>query len=146
MKKTLGFLVGLSLLVPGLAFASVGITLSGGSVTISQGTSYNEPGYSALSTTDGDVTSLVSVSGISAAVGSHTITYSVTDSALDSATAFRTLTVQGGGSVMPFCSGPMAPGWQIGVAGGGCGGTEVWVPAGSAGCPFWFVGGCVVKE
>lgn len=146
MKKLLGFAVAASLLVPALAFASVDITLSGGTVTISQGQSYSEPGYSAFSTVDGDVTGLVGVSGVDTSVGSHTITYEVTDSALDSASVSRTLIVQGGGSVMPFCSGPMAPGWQIGVAGGGCGGTEVFLPAGSPGCPWFFMSGCILPR
>lgn len=141
LKYIVGILTILS--IPAFAFASVGITLTGGSVTIQSGQSYVEPGYSALSTFDGDVSGSVLVSGIDTSVGSHTITYGVTDSNLDSATAFRTLTVASVGSLMPFCSGPMAPGWQQGVAGGGCGGTGMTVPAGSTGCPFWFPNGCL---
>lgn len=144
------------LLAPMLAFASVGITLTGGNVTVSQGQTYNEPGYSAFSTFDGNITSNVAVSGVDTSVGSHTISYNVTDSNLDSASAFRTLTVLSSGSLMPFCSGPMAPGWNVGLSGGGCGGTGMVVMAGASlpdatkfggtkTCPFWFPSGCMVK-
>lgn len=147
MKKLLAFSVLGAVLVPSLAFASVGITLTGGTVTVQQGASYQEPGYSANSTVDGDITGAVSVSGITTATpGSHTITYSVTDSALDSATAFRSLEVIGSGGAMPYCSGPNAPGWQVGVDGGGCGGTGTVIAAGTDGCPFWYVGGCLLKR
>ncbi len=144
MHKLLGLAVGLSLLVPSLAFASVGITLQGGAVTVQQGHSYQEPGYSAFSSVDGDITGLVGVSGFSSAVGTHTLTYSVTDSALDSAFAFRSVTIMGGGE-MPFCSGPMAPGWQSGVDGGGCGGTGTVIAAGTADCPYFMASGCLKR-
>jgi hypothetical protein len=48
-----------------------------------------------------------------------------------------------GGGQLPYCSGPMAPGWNVSLPGGGCGGTAKWVPAGSDGCPFWFPEGCM---
>ncbi len=158
MKKLLALATVGMLLAPTLALASVNINLTGGNVTVRQGQGFSEPGYSANSTVDGDVTGLVSVTGVDTSVGSHTISYNVTDSALDSATASRTFTVVSEGSLMPYCSGPSAPGWQMGLDGGGCGGTGRVVPAGAtytvgnAGaiatlkvCPFWFVGGCLVK-
>jgi hypothetical protein len=43
-----------------------------------------------------------------------------------------------GGGSLPYYSGPYAPGWNVSLPGGGCGGTGKFVPAGSAGCPFWF--------
>jgi hypothetical protein len=48
-----------------------------------------------------------------------------------------------GGGGTPYCSGPDAPGWQVGIPGGGCGGHATFVPAGTADCPFWFPAGCI---
>lgn len=156
MKKILSIVLGVAVLLPSIAFASVGITLTGGNVVITQGQSYSEPGYSAFSTVDGNITSLVNVSGGGSTVGTYTIGYSVTDSTLASASASRTLTIRGSGSVMPFCSGPMAPGWQVGIDGGGCGGHGHFIPSGTsyspAGvsgkpvtCPAWFPSGCITQ-
>ena len=155
MKKTLATLVAVLSISPFAVFADVSIGLVGGSVTVRAGSSYVEPGYSAFSTVDGDVTSLVSVTGIdTSTVGKSTIWYSVTDSALDTANAYRSLNVVGGGSAMPYCSGPLAPGWVNGIPGGGCGGKGVLIPAGQStlvngklhDCPFWFGAmGCMVN-
>lgn len=48
---------------------------------------------------------------------------------------------RGGGS-MVVCSGPMAPGYQVGIPGGGCGGTSMWVPYNGTSCLF--NNGCVL--
>lgn len=140
---------------PLTSFADVGITLFGGNVIVTQGHAYSEPGYSAFSTVDGDLTSNVSVTGTdTSTLGTHTIGYSVTDSALDSAFASRSITVIGGGSVMPYCSGPMAPGWRVDLPGGGCGGSSIQIMPGTSvfrhgilyTCPEWFPkSGCVVE-
>lgn len=105
MKKSLSIIVALVIaLAPFSAFASVGITLAGGPVTLYAGQSYVEPGYSALSTTDGDVTGLVTASSVNTSVAGNTSrTYSVTDSALDSDTQTRVITVIGA-SAGPLCS------------------------------------------
>lgn len=156
MKKIITAIATGAMLLPMAAFASVDLTLFGADpVTVLQGQSYSEPGYSANSSVDGDITSLVSVSSVDTSVsGSFTIDYSVTDSALDTATAQRGLIVASGGGTMPYCSGPLAPGWQAGVAGGGCGGTEIVLRAGQSvfkdgvlhECPIWYGPiGCVVK-
>lgn len=148
MKKFIAVLAGVSLLLPALALADVSIDLSGGNVIVQQGQSYTEPGYSANSTVDGDITSDVSVSnpGTSAA-GSFTITYAVTDSTWTSAFASRGLTVVAGGGTEPYCSSPTAPGWRSGLADGGCGGAKMHVvPAGSPGCPFFLSQGCLIKD
>lgn len=149
MKKIV-FLSLAALLAPSFAFASVSIDLSGGPVTVSQGHSYNEPGYSAFSTVDGDITGSVNVSVPDTSLpGVFQVGYDVADSALDTATAFRTLTVVGGGGTMPFCSGPLAPGWHMGVDGGGCGGWGTLILPGQAlgsyTCPIFVLMGCLIK-
>ena len=52
----------------------------------------------------------------------------------------------GGGSMIP-CSGPMAPGWQTGIPGGGCGGDAMHVNPGEGDCPAWYPRsmGCMVN-
>ena len=128
------------------AFAAASITLTGANPqAVNQGQSYSDPGFSAFSTFDGDITGSVITSGPNMDIsGIQSRFYSVTDSNGDVAGAVRTVNVQGGGT-MPFCSNPLAPGWQVGVIGGGCGGTEVLIAAGTADCPFWFPSGCVRK-
>lgn len=68
-----------------------------------------------------------------------------------------------GGGTLPYCSGPMAPGWNVSLPGGGCGGTEVWIASGATytsastsklpgaavtteTCPAFFPSGCMVKQ
>lgn len=129
MKKILTAVISAAVLVPMFAFASVDINLLGGSVTVVRGTSYVEPGYSANSTVDGNITGNVSVTNPGTLVpGSFLITYNVTDSVLDSATASRGLTVLGSGGGMIFCSGPLAPGWNTSVPDGNCGSKTLFVP------------------
>lgn len=161
MNKILFGLTGAiaALVLPLSAFASVSISLTGGAVTVTQGSSYTEPGYSANSSVDGNITSSVNVSNPGTnSVGTFSVGYSVTDSALDTATASRSLTVvaDNGGGGMIFCSGPSAPGWRVDLPGGGCPGQKgTYVPYGapltrkvvmygSTGntCPF--IGGCML--
>lgn len=135
MKKVISIVSALVLFAPFAAFASVGITLQGGSVTVPQGQSYVEPGYSAFSTVDGDITNQVVVSNPGTSqVGDFTVGYSVTDSDSDSASAFRDLTItqSNSGGDMLFCSGSMAPGWHVDEVGGGCGSTKTFYQAGHA--------------
>ena len=73
------------------------LTISGDlQITISAGTPYTEPGYSANDNCDGDVTSLVSVEGLVNAnvPGTYTLTYTVTDAHGNTATATRTIVVE----------------------------------------------------
>lgn len=147
MKKLIGFMVLSGILVPSLALASVDITLNGSNPFEVTSTSYNEPGYTANSTVDGDVTSSVTSSGLQrTSVGNvYTVNYSVTDSALSTTNASRTVVFNTGGS-MPYCSGPMAPGWQVGVNGGGCSRASITVNPGETKdgfyCPMFFTSGC----
>jgi hypothetical protein len=149
MKKIIGALTVLSVLVPSLAFASVNISLVGGGVTVPQGQTFVEPGFSAFSTLDGDVTGQVAVTNPGTSqVGDFTVGYFVTDSNNDSASAARDLTVTGGAGMIP-CSGPMAYGWNVSLPGGGCPGqTSTFVQFNHAlpdGTPCEFFSGCMVK-
>jgi hypothetical protein len=158
MKK-IALLV-LAFALPAAAFAAtpqVTLTLQGGSVSITSAQSYSEPGFSAFSTVDGDITGNVQVSGVDTSIGDHTITYYVQDSTFIDpittpdafATASRALTVVASGSGMIPCSGPLAPGWNVSLPGGGCGGTDTLfrvnqpMPDGTT-CAFF--SGCMVKE
>lgn len=128
-----------ALAAPAAALASVSLTLQGGGVTVEAGRGYQEPGYTALSSVDGNITNLVSVSSPGTSlVGHFSIGYSVTDSTLTSASASRELTVTGGGGTMPWCSGPMAPGWRVDLPNGGCGGDSHVQYFAPLECPFWY--------
>ncbi len=73
------------------------ITLTGEQeMTITAGTEFQEPGYTASDNVDGDVTSLVTVSGSvdSYSAGTYSITYTVTDSYGNTAQVTRTVTVE----------------------------------------------------
>lgn len=77
------------------------IELTGGEyITIPAGESYTDPGYTATDDGDGDVTDQVTVSGMvnPYALGSYTLTYTVTDSYGNTSTAVRTVTVDDDGS------------------------------------------------
>ena len=56
---------------------------------------YEEPGYAAIDNVDGDITYMVLVSGMvnTTSFGNYTITYTVTDSSNNTATAYRTVMV-----------------------------------------------------
>ncbi len=74
------------------------ITLNGEqTVTIRQGGTYDEPGYTANDDCDGDLTEAVTVSGMpdlsNAAEGDYPLTYTVSDHSGNKATATRTLRV-----------------------------------------------------
>lgn len=130
MKKLISVLSVLSVLVlPAVASASVDLTLQGGAVVMSASQSYSEPGYSAFSSFDGNITNLVQVSGLPSQLfaGNYTINYFVVDSNLDTANASRNLTVHATGGNLLWCSGPMAPGWNVSIPDGGCGGNQRWV-------------------
>jgi len=68
----------------------------------------------------------------------------------------------GGGSTLPYCSGPMAPGWHVDLPGGGCGGSQMWIASGATytlhttsklagaavvieSCPAFYPSGCMVN-
>lgn len=73
------------------------ITLKGdASITINAGAAYEEPGYTASDNIDGDITDKVEVSGSVNVyhAGTYTLTYTVTDSHGNTATAQRTVVVK----------------------------------------------------
>ena len=72
------------------------ITLKGGSeLQITKGTTYVEPGYTAIDNIDGNITGLVVVTGSvdASTLGMYTISYEVTDGAGNAATKVLTVTV-----------------------------------------------------
>lgn len=90
------------------------LTLEGSSeITITQGTAYQEPGYHAQDNCDGDLTEQVEINGsVNVFIpGTYTLTYRVTDQYGNTATAERTVQVQGilghGGTIyLTFDDGP----------------------------------------
>lgn len=73
------------------------ITLIGSAnVTLNQGDNYIDEGATATDNVDGDLTSSISVSGNvdTATIGNYTLTYSVSDSSGNSASATRNISVQ----------------------------------------------------
>lgn len=156
MKKSIvaGSIVLASLLAPAFAFADVSITLQGPNpVTVQAGQPFVEPGFTALSDVDGDITSQVVTTPVHTNIAGNTSeNYFVTDSTLATASASRGVDVQGGGGGLIFCSGPMAPGYNVGLAGGGCGGSTTYVPynaplaVSGVGDRCQFFMGCVVPR
>ena len=74
------------------------ITLSGGStVNVNRGSSFQDPGYSASDSLDGDLTENVTIDGLASLdlnqTGSHSLTYKVLDSSNNLAEANRTIYV-----------------------------------------------------
>jgi hypothetical protein len=156
MRKITSLFAVLLVLGPVAAFADANITLIGSNPDhVYTGHSYIDPGYSAFSTVDGDITKSVVTSLVNTANGGWTTrSYSVTDSEGIEATASRRIEVRGSSSgTMPYCSGPMAPGWRIGEIGGGCGEQGVFIESGRSAvvrgelktCPAWFPSGCIVN-
>lgn len=82
--------------IPGVDTKAPQLLLEGETeMTIPVGTFYQEPGYTAVDAVEGDVTELVSVSGEVDWLrpGTYAVTYTVSDSAENTATATRTVTV-----------------------------------------------------
>jgi len=71
------------------------ISLVGGNMTIEEGGTFVEPGYSATDNVDGDLTNSVTVTGSvdTSVPGTYLRTYSVTDAAGNTGTATRTVVV-----------------------------------------------------
>ena len=154
MKHTLiSAVLAFSFLIPAAAFAdsTVSISLLGANPqTVYAGNSYVEPGFTAVSSTDGDITDSVIASFVNMSVPGWTDRqYIVTDSTGADASADRSIDVLGTGGAMPFCSGPSAPGWNVSLPGGGCGSAFTFVayqkPDGD-GTTCQFFNGCEVPN
>ena len=72
-------------------------------MTIEAGSDYNELGYSAVDSVDGNLTTFVTTSSTldTNAVGVYTVTYSVNNTAGNTDTATRTITVIESAEVQP---------------------------------------------
>lgn len=152
-KIVVSAVAALALFVAPLAFAAAApasvatITLVGGSVSVTQNTPFVDPGFSAFSTTDGDITSSVLISPVDTGVpGDTSRDYSVTDSTGATADETRDITVVSAptGGALLYCSGPEAPGYTVGVMGGGCGGSTMFVPFNGDTCTF--MQGCMMPK
>ncbi len=108
MKKTiLSVATALTIMLPVAAFAAPVITLNGGSVSVQQGNSYNEPGYSATDSIDGNLTSSVVIGGsvLTFSAGLYTLSYDVSNSVGEAAdTQHREVMVNGGGGGADPCT------------------------------------------
>lgn len=150
MKYLASVFLSAVLLVPAAAFASTTISLNGGAVTVTQNQPFSDPGFSANSTNFGDVSGQVFTTPVNTSVAGNTSEfYSYgPDIDGDTASASRTIMVQGIGGSLLFCSGPLAPGYTIGATGGGCGASTSFVsfnqPIGD-GLFCSFFQGCMVK-
>lgn len=150
MKKTLGVLAVLMLLAPAAAFADSTVSASAGTgATISpSGTTVVATGVTqtfSIGATQGFKVTSVSVDGTSeGAVNS----VGFTGLAGDLVDHTISVSAQSQGGTEPWCSSPTAPGWQVGLVGGGCGGTSIFVPRGQTmggfTCPDAFVAGCIL--
>lgn len=104
------------------------ITLTGGNVSIAQGSSWSEPGYSAIDNADGDisVTGVVVTGSVDTSIeGNYVLTYTATDAAGNSSSTTRTVTVT------PFVPSDSEPP-VISLVGGNVtvGEGDVWVDPG----------------
>jgi len=91
--------------------------------TVAFGATYSDDGATATDETDGNISGSISTSNSvdTSTPGTYTVTYTVLDSAGNSTSATRSVTVSPPiGGTAPWCSGPSAPGWNISLLGGGC--------------------------
>lgn len=157
MKQIIAILTVLALLAPAAAFADSTVTTGA-----SAGASVTPAGTTVVPTGDtqefdigvdsGYTLSDVSVDGVSqGAVGAVDFTGTAGDTVDHTIVASAQIVAPTGGTA-PWCSGPSAPGWNVGEVGGGCGGTDTFVLPGQTemidglpfDCPTAFVGGCMV--
>lgn len=84
-------------------------------ITITQGKKYQEPGYTATDNCDGDLTESVRIDGKvnTAKAGTYTLTYSVTDSYGNSATATRTVVVKAKPKVQSSSQNTVVPNGKV---------------------------------
>ena len=97
------------------------ITLNGDNpMTVEMGSTFEDPGATATDNVDGDLTSQIQVTGSvdTSQFGTYTLTYSVTDSAGNTATATRTVNVvKSKGTITPGEETVVYPGEQVTIDG-----------------------------
>lgn len=153
MKKYIAALSILALMGPAIALADSTVTASsdaGSSVSPSGVTVVSTGNVQAFSPSANDGFHLTGVSfdGVEqASVGILNFTGLAWDPISHTLSVTSAVNAPTGGT-MPFCSGPMAPGWVVSSPDGGCGGSQQYfqfnhtLPDGTL-CPFWQ--GCMVK-
>lgn len=154
MKKALALVAVLSFLFPFAAFAdsSVTATAGTGATVTPSGVTVVPTGVDqtfSIGAADGYHLTGVVFDGIDqGVVGSVDFTGIAADVVDHTLFAAASINAPTGGS-QPFCSSPSAPGWRVGLIGGGCGGSQVFLQPGqsygSFVCPDAFVAGCVLK-
>lgn len=133
MKKFLAAAIALAAFAPVVAFAAVlppssTVTASAdshssispsGSVTVNFGDTQSF----GIGADNGYKITGVAFDGIGQGILSS---LSVTGDGVDHSISVSSVSAGGGGLI--FCSGPMAPGYNVSLPGGGCGGTTTYVP------------------
>ncbi len=149
MKNTIAIVSTLLAIVsvPALSFADSTVTASAG-----LGASVSPSGVVVIPT------GITQTFGVSATAGYHltSVTFDGVDLGTPSSVEFTGVAADtvdhtldasamaNPAGALPYCSGPMAPGWDVSLPGGGCGHSTVkFVPAGQLDCPAWFPSGCV---
>lgn len=144
-------------LVPVAAFADSTVI-----ATADSGSSISPAGTVIVSTGDTQTFSIgsqsgfhltdVSVDGVDqGAAESVDFTGIASDLTTHTISAFSALNAPTGGA-MPWCSSPSAPGWNVSLPGGGCGGVEIYLTKGQtgtvAGAPYLceFENGCLLPQ
>lgn len=145
-------LVAAATLFPVAAFADSNVTASAdnGSSVSPSGLTVVPTGVTqtfSIGANPGYTLSDVSLDGISVGAASSVdftgIAWDPTDHTID-VSSFADGTDGSGGQ--PYCSGPMAPGWNVSIPGGGCGSKFTFEPVSSGLCPIMDNQGCMVPN
>lgn len=148
MKKIISLVAVLVLISPALTLADSTVTASSDT-----GSSISPSGVTVVPTGDTQIFTAsvnqgyeltgISVDGVSQG-NATTVGFTGQDAdTVDHTIAVSSFFVPTGGSLL-FCSGPEAPGYTVGLVGGGCGGTSIYVPFNGTLCLFFQ--GCMIKE
>jgi len=156
MKKALALVAVLSFAFPLAAFADSTVTASAGT-----GASISPSGMVVVPTgvdqtfevgaSSGYTLSSVELDGVSQLLGNVDFTGIAGDTTDHTIDVSATQNPPVGGGSQPFCSSPSAPGWIVGLIGGGCpGNTSIYIPSGQTlngfACPAAFVAGCMLPQ
>lgn len=151
IQKLMGAVLALSLFVPVIALADSNVTAQSDA-----GSSINPSGLTIvptgvtqvfdISAHNGYRVSDISVDGLSQSIA-NTLAFT----GINADTVNHVVSVSSvlfGGGAMTWCSGPMAPGYNISLSGGGCGATTTFVPFNHPipGGVCTFTSGCMVPK